>query len=541
MIYYLSVRSSPHVWPQPPSVPATDTESGRAFFQGRLRIWAKLGFLITASFFVLANLLSFLSAEPPPEARVQLLHLTVVVIWGAAWFALRRRPLSYPVLRAIDVGIVLIGCPISVLYTILDDPMQYYTYLPPMIVFIGSVGRAVFVPSTGLRTFGVSLGIAAAVHAVAIAFAPTLDLPQWFSEGQINVWTFAFSLAAVVLATVASRVIYGLRQEIRKVRQLGQYTLEQKLGEGGMGVVYRAHHAMLRRPTAIKLLPPEKAGESNLARFEREVQLTASLSHPNTVAIYDYGRTPDGLFYYAMELLDGIDLERLITDEGPMPIERALHVLQQVCGALSEAHGIGLVHRDIKPANIILCDRGGEPDVAKVVDFGLVKDVAHQGASPGLTDVNALVGTPHYMAPESIAHPEDADARADLYALGAVGYYLISAKPVFDAVTVVEVCGHHLHTPPPPLSERAEQPVPEDVASLLRRCLAKDPADRPSSAKDLKDAFVATGIAPRWSAERATAWWKERRTPVEAPATTTEAIASSLPTLAVDIAGRIAE
>jgi len=496
------MTSSPRASRQPLSVPAnslaTDTEGGRAFFQERLTIWAKLGFLLTFSFFVLENLLSLLSLAPFRGATVQLLHLTVVVIWGAAWFALRWGPLPRRVLRAIDPGIVLAGCPISVLYTTLHDPVQYYTYLPPLIVFIGSVGRAIFVPSTALRTFAVSLGIATAVHVVTAVFAPALELPRWFPVDEMRIWTLIFSFAAIVLATVASRVIYGLRQEIRKVRQLGQYTLEERLGEGGMGIVYRAHHAMLRRPTAIKLLPPEKAGEGSLERFEREVQLTALLSHPNTVAIFDYGRTPDGIFYYAMELLDGIDLERLIAEEGPMPVERALHVLQQVCGALSEAHGIGLVHRDIKPANIILCDRGGEPDVAKVVDFGLVKDIAHPGASASLTDANVLVGTPHYMAPESITRPEDADARADLYALGAVGYYLISAKPVFDATTIVEVCSHHLHTPAPPLPERAEQPVSEDVASLLRRCLAKDPADRPNSAQELKDALAATGITGGW-------------------------------------------
>ena len=538
------MTSSPRASRQPLSVPAnslaTDTEGGRAFFQERLTIWAKLGFLLTFSFFVLENLLSLLSLAPFRGATVQLLHLTVVVIWGAAWFALRWGPLPRRVLRAIDPGIVLAGCPISVLYTTLHDPVQYYTYLPPLIVFIGSVGRAIFVPSTALRTFAVSLGIATAVHVVTAVFAPALELPRWFPVDEMRIWTLIFSFAAIVLATVASRVIYGLRQEIRKVRQLGQYTLEERLGEGGMGIVYRAHHAMLRRPTAIKLLPPEKAGEGSLERFEREVQLTALLSHPNTVAIFDYGRTPDGIFYYAMELLDGIDLERLIAEEGPMPVERALRVLQQVCGALSEAHGIGLVHRDIKPANIILCDRGGEPDVAKVVDFGLVKDIAHPGASASLTDANVLVGTPHYMAPESITRPEDADARADLYALGAVGYYLISAKPVFDATTIVEVCSHHLHTPAPPLPERAEQPVSEDVASLLRRCLAKDPADRPNSAQELKDALAATGIARAWTSERATEWWKERRAGTEKPSTT--AVPSSFPpTLAIDFAERIAK
>ena len=196
----------------------------------------------------------------------------------------------------------------------------------------------------------------------------------------LNVATWC--AVTIAIATVGSRVIFGLRTEAARVKRLGQYTLEHKIGAGGMGVVYRASHAMLRRPTAIKLLPPERAGEASLVRFEREVQMTAQLSHPNTVAIYDYGRTPEGVFYYAMEFLDGINLEDLVRTHGPQPAGRVVAILDQVCGALNEAHGSGLVHRDIKPANIILTERGGEPDVAKVVDFGLVKPlVADESAT----------------------------------------------------------------------------------------------------------------------------------------------------------------
>ena len=220
-------------------------------------------------------------------------------------------------------------------------------------------------------------------------------------------------------------------------------------------MVYRARHALLRRPTAVKLLQPDKAGVENLLRFEREVQLTATLSHPSTVVIFDYGRTPEGVFYYAMEYLDGLDLERLVRVDGPQPAGRIIHILAQVCGALAEAHDAGLIHRDVKPANIILTERGGMPDIPKVVDFGLVKQFATLGSADtattvvGVTAANTIVGTPLYLSPEAITG-RDLDGRSDLYALGAVGYYLLTGEPVFSATSIVEVSAHHLHSVPVP-------------------------------------------------------------------------------------------
>jgi len=327
-------------------------------------------------------------------------------------------------------------------------------------------------------------------------------------------WTTVAALwwtAATVIASASSKVIYGLREEVRDARRLGQYTLTEKLGQGGMGVVYLARHALLRRPSAIKLLPPDRFGAESAARFEREVQLTASLSHPNTIRVFDYGRTPDGIFYYVMEYLEGASLEDVVTHAGPLPAARVIHILDQVAGALNEAHGIGLIHRDIKPANIFLTQQGGVPDVAKVLDFGLVKQLQHAGGEDStvqaLSREESISGTPLYMAPEAITAPERVDGRTDLYSLGAVGYFLLTGQDVFGGRNVLEICGHHLHTEPLPPSRRVARAVPGDLEQLLLDCLQKAPAQRPPSAAALQARLRACDDAQRWSEEESRRWF----------------------------------
>jgi serine/threonine-protein kinase len=282
---------------------------------------------------------------------------------------------------------------------------------------------------------------------------------------------------------VVSRTIYGLRRVVEQAVQLGQYVVHEKIGEGGMGAVYRASHAMLKRPTAIKLIAPERASETTTARFEREVMAASRLSHPNNVAIYDFGRTRGGVFYYAMELLDGQDLARLVELEGSQSVPRTMHILRQLSAALVEAHEAGLVHRDVKPANVMLCTRGGVPDFVKVLDFGLVKDVARLEATK-ITKETTIAGTPLYMAPEAILMPDTVGPAADVYGVGCLAYFLLTGSPPFAGNNLVQVCFEHVHSRPEPPSSRAPVSVPNELDALVLRCLEKDPQRRPT-ARDL--------------------------------------------------------
>ncbi len=364
------------------------------------------------------------------------------------------------------------------------------------------------VPVVGAWTWlkDYNLGVATEVD-VAEAYRPMyiLRLAFWSMFGLL----VAVSIALSIYTAVAGRLNRQAQRAALEARQLGQYTLDEKLGEGGMGVVYRAHHSMLHRPTAVKFLNIEKSNEQTLARFEREVQLTSQLNHPNTICIYDYGRTPEGVFYYAMEYLNGIDLEQLVEQHGPLPEARVVHVLRQVCGSLAEAHGIGLIHRDIKPANMVLNARGGQFDVVKLLDFGLVKAMDSRRQA-NVTSAGSMTGTPLYLSPEAIQSPDDVDHRGDLYALGAVGYFLLTGKPVFDGRSVIDILQGHVSGTPEPPSARLGKPVSPQLEQLLLRCLAKNPNDRPQSAGDLADELDRCPTLDTWTMKLAQAWWEAR-------------------------------
>ena len=347
-------------------------------------------------------------------------------------------------------------------------------------------------------------GIATEVDS-AEAFLPVLLLRRafWSLMGLLGLSAVGIFFAMRYIA----RQQRALQTATLTAKQLGQYALEDKLGAGGMGTVYRARHAMLRRPTAVKLLDLDKISDTALARFEREVQLTSGLSHPNTVAIFDYGRTDDGIFYYAMEYLEGLNLDDLVKKYGPLGEARTLHILRQLCGSLAEAHAAGLVHRDIKPANIFLTRRGGLCDFVKVLDFGLVK--ARDGVDQaGVTSPNALMGTPLYLSPEGVTAPDEVDARADVYAVGAVGYFLLTGTPVFNGATLMEICLKHTNEPPQAPSARLGRRIDPQLEALLMSCLAKEKTARPNDAGDLLARLEAIAPGETWTWQSAAIWWQ---------------------------------
>lgn len=503
----------------------------RAFLQQRVATFGLIAMILGATALgfrvVMGLLFGYLEAEVVKPSF--LLHALSIVPLLGIWLICRRGNLKLTTIGGVEyaglfgASLGYIGMGMNIRPEIGADTIT--AFVLALLLF----ARSVFVPSSARRTavLGVLIGIPL-VAGMYIHYSTT-DLDLWrrfgFTDATVtrsrvaasqSVITVMWWTLTVSLASLASRVIYRLRKEVSDIQSLGQYRLERKLGEGAMGIVYQATHGMLKRPTAIKLLRPEITNAESLARFRREVQLTAKLTHPNTVTIYDYGRTPDGLFYYAMELLNGATLTQVVEASGAQPVERVVRILRDAALALDEAHGVGLIHRDIKPSNIMLARQGGVRDVTKVLDFGLVKNVRSID-DLDRTNTMSIKGTPHYLSPEAIQDPQSIDGRSDLYALGAVGYYLLSGRHVFDGNTIIEVCMHHLNTAPAPLTEVEGREIPSGLTELVFACLAKSKADRPDSAQALADALDRLET-PRWTRADAEDWWDTHGSAIRATA-----------------------
>jgi serine/threonine-protein kinase len=368
------------------------------------------------------------------------------------------------------------------------------------------------VPNTPGKTLLVSL-LAASTEPLAV-WLNMLRGVEFPGSTLYFIWTFLPNYICAFLAVIPVKIIHRLGQQVRQARELGSYRLEEPLGKGGMGEVYRATHQMLARPAAVKLIRSEILGSSSPAaarviieRFRREAEAAASLRSPHTISLYDFGVANDGTFFLVMELLDGLDLETLVERFGPLPPERVVHIMRQACASLEEAHTRGLVHRDIKPSNIFTCRLGLAVDFVKVLDFGLVKAVDEGGREATLlTAPDSTTGTPAYIAPEVVRGDRVADHRVDIYTLGCVGYWLLTGRLVFQAPNAIQLMYQHANATPVPPSQRSELEIPAALDSIILSCLAKLPEDRPQTAGELSRR-LSTAVPTAWTEDEAQRWW----------------------------------
>ena len=496
-----------------------DTSGGSPLVQARLALLGKTVFLLAFGFFAIMNGMLIvgggLAIVPLLATRTNLWHFLAACVMGGLWLIASFGKWSLRTLGVLDGSSLLLAGICLALMAAQPDPLQLMAGLFALAVTM--MTRAVLIPSTVARTLCLSSISAAPLLLAAVLFHRWSPVPG-FAPGFLKLLACLNALLwltiEVTLSTVTSLTIYGLRQQVRQASEIGQYTLEEKIGSGGMGEVWRARHRMLIRPAAIKLVTTRDLGsgsgrdsETRLRRFEREARATAGLKSPHTVQLYDFGITDDGSFYYAMELLDGMDLDTLVERSGPVPAERAIHLLLQVCASLEDAHQNGLVHRDIKPANIVVSRVGAEWDFVKVLDFGLVKLTRTQrtdGAAPVTSD-GSVIGTPGFIAPE-IVLGTSSDHRVDIYGLGCVAYWLLTGKLVFEG-ELIKVMFDHVQTAPVPPSARSELTIPPALDALILACLEKDPGKRPPSAAALESGLAAiSGLEP-WTHERAEHWW----------------------------------
>ena len=380
------------------------------------------------------------------------------------------------------------------------------TWVTPLIIMFPLI-----VPSPPRVTLVTAL-VAAATRPLGLVFIGIvstieIDLVEVFK----SCWSPGF---AVVIAYFGSRVVHGMNVDLAKAQRMGSYKLESRLGTGGMGEVWLAKHRFLARPAAVKLISPETLHQNTemqriaLARFEREAQTTAAMRSPHTIQLYDFGIAQSGAFYYVMEYLDGLDLDELVKQHGPVPPNRLAFLLAQACDSLGEAHERGLIHRDVKPANIYVCRYGRSDDFVKILDFGLVKSDSDKDQDVGLTADGTVSGTPAFVAPEQVLG-EDTDGRSDIYSLGCTAYWALTGKYVFQGNTAMATVMMHVNTPPKPPSECGVQTIPPALDAIVMACLEKDPANRPQSADLLAEMLNACGVGEEWTKQAAKDWWEK--------------------------------
>jgi serine/threonine-protein kinase len=495
----------------------------------RLRVVAMLVAVLTLVLtFAFRHVNRLLQNSSPPLA----LWLVPMLIGEILSFAIFVRTFSRGAdpETTLDLGLVyevLIALVLSVNHHVVS-----YASSPPRgwtTVAVWVLAFPLLIPTTRGKALLATVSAAAMdPFGLIITVAAGNPLPSPLLLVQIFLPTAAAAVAGLVLSGIVSR----MSTEVGEAREMGSYRLVELLGQGGMGEVWLAEHRLLARPSAIKLITPDRSRSANRdlsRRFEREARATAGLRSPHTVQIYDFGTTEDGTFYYVMELLEGYDLETLVTRFGRQPPSRVAHFLRQACDSLAEAHSLGLVHRDVKPANIYACRYGLDLDFVKLLDFGLVKSVAQDFGGAG-TRTGVVAGSPHSMAPEIARGEGSIDGRADIYGLGCVGYRLLTGQHVFDGASPVQIILDHLNTAPTPPSRRAGAPIPAALERIVLSCLEKDPNQRPASAVELGRAIGETGLAQEWTRAHSERWWKENFSePRRAPGETSERSTEEVP------------
>jgi serine/threonine-protein kinase len=453
-----------------------------------------------------------------PPGRFPMGHVAAFAsIAVAIWFfvVIRRRRIDP--MRLLDIGLLFeVFVCLGVSLEEFTDP-ELLTRVPTGISWVCWI-IAIFpllVPNTW-RKAALAAFLSACTGPLAIVMLTAINGNPMPSGEHILILFFPNFISAA-WAPVASRIVFGLGTEVERAREFGSYRLRERIGLGGMGEVWRATHRMLARPAAVKLIRAEGGQGSSandqalLKRFEQEARATAALRSPHTVGVYDFGISPDGVFYYVMELLDGLDLDTLVKRHGTLRPERVAHLLIQVCHSLQEAHQAGLVHRDIKPANLFVCRYGADLDFAKVLDFGLVKQRERHEHHTELTQTGSMLGTPAFVAPEMLEGADTVDGRADLYALGCVAYWMLTGELVFRGDNPLAMAVSHMREAPDPPSTRSEIPIPEGLERIVMDCLAKSPDDRPPSARDLSNRVGALDLHREWTEERMQTWWDRHR------------------------------
>ena len=504
------------------------TDELHCLLRRRLRVAGLIGLAVLATFLVKHLVAPTVPAGPQPvdlaihAGVVAILTLLCTLLWT-------KIPFRMPRLRLIELTLFgAIAAFFAYQQLRVFGNRQFVEWVlekdhAPIVTSLATMGNSLrwfalivlygtFIPNTWRRC-ATMVGIFMITPLVLTVLA-CLECPI-ISQDQASA---TFDLL-IVLAGGAAIAIFGsyriqeLQEEAFHARKLGQYRLLRKLGAGGMGEVYLAEHMLLRRSCAIKLIRTDQAGDTvNLSRFEREVQAMATLTHWNTVEVYDFGHAADGTFYYVMEYLPGLSLQELVDRYGPLPPARAIHFLRQVCAALREAHGVGLIHRDIKPSNVIACERGGVHDVAKLLDFGLVVQNVNLGPGSGtdkLTMQGTILGSPPYISPEQAMGKDAIDGRTDIYSLGALGYFLLTGQAPFVRDSAMELLVAHVHDTVPPVRELRPE-VPHDLEEVLLKCLRKNPAERYAAADELDRALAACAAADAWDNDAAARWWKHR-------------------------------